>query len=150
MVDLRANLVPIVDDVIDVGETELRNAALVILGSAFVGRHAIRISKAMRIDRHFCVTVGIRMRSAGRWNNKIYDEWLNDQDGTLQFILDAMVASNQLRCYHGKYYIRQPIHKKAVLGSVDDPICRSRRCLKCRQEIEVRQYQFLCKRCKRT
>ena len=73
-------------------DEELLNAALVLFASMFVGRHAIKISKALEINRDFCCVVGIRMRHAGRWNNQIYKDWVREDSGDIYFSIDALIA----------------------------------------------------------
>ena len=96
---------PLFDD----GEEELLTAALVLLASMFVGRHAIQLSKTMEIDRDFCCMVGIRMRHSGRWKDQIYEDWLQGKDGDYRFIIDTLIAAGYVSGRtnrNGKYKIR--------------------------------------------
>lgn len=109
--DLRSNMLLLVDELIGAEHLVLRDAAMVILASIYVGRHAIRISKAIQVDRLFCVRVGVRMRSAGRWRDEIYEEWIDEEwideeMGILRFSLDALTAAGMVNCRRGKYKAR--------------------------------------------
>ncbi len=89
-------------------DEEILNAAIVLLASMFVGRHAIRISKATGIDRQFCVWVGLRMRHSGRWKNEIYEDWLHESDGDFRLALDTFIAVGDVsgRMHNGELKVK--------------------------------------------
>lgn len=95
----------------------------VLLSWLFVGRHAIRASKLLQIDRLFCVRIGLNMRRAGRWHDGIFQDWQNKDDfiARISFVIDAMIGSGELTCIGGRTFdtMRLQIAKGGTFDVLD-------------------------------
>jgi len=84
-------------------DPNLFQAAVILLSCVCVGPNADRITKFTGYDREKVRKVARRIRAAGIWEGRGEQSgmdigpWMDEESGTLAFLLDAMVANGELK-----------------------------------------------------
>lgn len=73
-------------------------AGMVLFGSGLLGVHTYRIAKWGGIPEEAILEIEPRLRENGIWKDShVYAEWTDEENGTLAFILDVLVAVGDVR-----------------------------------------------------